>query len=264
MDRSYGLVLWLLALPLCAQDYTPGQDYTPAQETPVAGQTQAPQNQPPGQTADREKVLGTNNGKIPGTSNDRLFFTLPNFLTLENAGNVPPLTAGEKFKAVARGSFDPVEFAWYGAVAGIGQAENSEPRYGQGAAGYAQRYAVQFADGTIENFMSHAVLPALLHQDPRYFQLGKGGFWHRTGYAVTRIFIIRGDSGQESEFNFSEVIGAAAAAGISTYTYHLRDERNLPSALGVWGTQMGYDALGYVVKEFWPDIRRKLHKAKSG
>ena len=59
--------------------------------------------------------------QTPGTSKDRLFFTLPNFLTLENASNVPPLTTAEKFKVTARGTFDPVEYFWYGALAGIGQ-----------------------------------------------------------------------------------------------------------------------------------------------
>lgn len=70
-----------------------------------------------------------------GTSNDRLFYTLPNFLTVQNAGQLPPLTPAQKFKVVTRGSFDYVEYPWYGALAGISQAENSEPSFGQGAAG---------------------------------------------------------------------------------------------------------------------------------
>ncbi|MFZ0636107.1 MAG: hypothetical protein WAM08_11350, partial [Candidatus Acidiferrales bacterium] len=139
----------------------------------------------PEQKRSNEKDQGTTNA----TSNDRLFWTLPNFLTVENAGQVPPLTAGQKFKVVARSSFDYVEYPWYGFLAGLSQAENSEPGYGQGAQGYAERYGAAFADGTIENFMVGAVVPSLIHQDPRYFQLGKGGFWHRAGYAVSRIFI---------------------------------------------------------------------------
>jgi hypothetical protein len=198
---------------------------------------------------------------VPRTSKDRLFFALPNFLTLENAGNVPPLTTAEKFKVTARGTFDPVEFAWYGALAGIGQAENSQATYRQGAEGYAKRYGAAFADGTIENFMTKAVFPSLLREDPRYFQLGKGGFWRRTGYAVSRIFVTRTDSGHD-RFNFSEIAGSAVAAGISV-SYHARGERNLGNAMTTWGTQVGYDTLTAVVKEFWPDIRRKLRKAKS-
>lgn len=190
-----------------------------------------------------------------GTSNDRLFYTLPNFLTLENAGQVPPLTTGEKFKVVARGSFDPVEIPWYAALSGISQAQNSEPGYGQGAAGYGKRYAASFGDGTIENFMVGAVFPSVLRQDPRFYQLGKGTFWHRTGYAISRIFVTRTDSGHE-QFNFSEIFGSALAAGISTYTYHPHADRTLPNTASVWGTQVGYDTLTIVVKEFWPDVRR--------
>jgi hypothetical protein len=194
-----------------------------------------------------------------GTSNDRLFYTLPNFLTLENANQVPPLTVGQKFKVVGRSSFDYVQYPWYGFLAGISQAENSEPGYGQGAAGYGKRFGAAFADGSIENFMTSAVLPSLLRQDPRFFQSGRGGFWHRTGYAMGRVIITRGDSGH-SQFNFSEVVGGAMSAGISTYSYHPREDRNVRNAASVWGSQIGYDTLTYVIKEFWPDIRRKIHK----
>ncbi len=130
------------------------------------------------------------------TSSHRLFGVLPNFLTVENADQIPPLTAGEKYKLTARGAFDWAEFVWYGALAGIGQLEHSDAGEGQGAAGYGRRYALAFADGTIENFTTKAIFPSILREDPRYFQLGKGGFGHRTWYAVSRIFITRTDSGQ--------------------------------------------------------------------
>jgi hypothetical protein len=197
-----------------------------------------------------------------GTSNDRLFYALPNFLTLENADEAPPLSAGEKFKVTARSAFDPVEILWYGALAGISQAENGDAGYGQGGAGYAKRLGEHAADGVIENFTTEAVFPSLLHQDPRYFQMGKGGFRRRTLYAVSRIFVTRTDSGA-SQFNYSEFLGSASASAISTFSYHPRGDRNLGSAAGVWGAQVGYDTLSLVVKEFWPDIRRKLHRGSG-
>jgi hypothetical protein len=199
--------------------------------------------------------------KSEGTSNDRLFYALPNFLTLENGGQVPPLTTGQKFKVVTRGSFDYIQIPWYAFLAGIGQAQNSEPGYGQGAQGYGKRFGASFADGTIENYLTGAVLPSLLRQDPRFFQSGKGGFWRRTGYAMSRIVVTRTDSGHE-QFNFSEVFGSAASAAISTYSYHPSDDRTLSNTASVWGTQVGYDTITIVVKEFWPDIRRKLSKKK--
>src|SRR4029077_5600235 len=196
----------------------------------------------------------------PGTSNDRLFKVLPNFLTLEDAKERPPLATGAKFKVVARGSFDYVLFPWYGLLAGISQAENSEPGYGHGAAGYGKRYGAAFADTTAEAFMVGAVLPSLLRQDPRFYQSHNGRFLHRLGYAVSRIVITRSDSGAE-QFNYSEIFGSAISAGISTYSYHPHSDRTLQNTAGVWSTQVGYDTISFVIKEFWPDIRRMIsHK----
>jgi len=240
------------APPPSARPDQPSQSTQPPQQAnPSAPQSQA-SDQSQNQTADIKKQEQT------GTSNDRLFFTLPNFLTVETK-NVPPLTVGQKFKVVARGSFDPIEIPWYATLAGISQAENSEPGYGQGAEGYGKRFGAAFADGTIENFFTGAILPSVLHQDPRFYQLGKGSFWHRTGYAIGRIFVTRTDSGNR-QFNFSEICGAGAAAAISTYSYHPRDDRTFSNTASVWGTQIAYDTLTLVVKEFWPDIRRKLKK----
>lgn len=196
----------------------------------------------------------------PATSNDRLFFALPNFLTLETAAQVPPLTTKQKFAVVTRSSFDYIQIPWYGFLAGISQAQNSEPGYGQGAAGYAKRLGSAAADGTIENYFTSAIFPSVFKQDPRFYQLGKGGFWHRTFYAMSRIVITRSDSGS-SQFNVSEVFGSAVAASISTYSYHPHADKTLSNTASVWGSQIGYDTATIVLKEFWPDIRRKiLHK----
>ncbi|HEV8047811.1 MAG TPA: hypothetical protein VGP35_08775 [Terriglobales bacterium] len=230
-----------------------------AQQAPTPDAPPSPQSQPTDKGKNQDPKTTDKN---QGTSNDRLFYALPNFLTLENSGKVPPLTTAQKFKVVTRGSFDYIQIPWYAALAGISQAENSEPGYGQGAEGYGKRLGAAFADGTIENYMTGAVLPSLLHQDPRFFQDSEGGFVHRTGYAVSRIFITRTDSGHQ-QFNFSEVVGSAISAAISTYSYHPKGDRNLPNTASVWGTQVGYDTVTIVVKEFWPDIRRKISKKKQ-
>jgi hypothetical protein len=101
----------------------------------------------------------------------------PDFLTVQNAGPLPPFTSMQKFKVVTRSSLDYVEYPWYGALAGIGQAEKGEPGFGQGAAGYAMRYRASFADGRIENFMTSAVLQSLLREDPRFYQPGTRTSW---------------------------------------------------------------------------------------
>ena len=243
---------------------------TPLPAKPSAGQAAQPAGQ--SQTQDKSGDSPSTSGTSSGTSKDRLFFALPNFLTLENAGQVPPLTTGQKYKVVARGSFDPIEIVWYGALASVCQAEDCERGYGQGWAAYAKRYGAYAADGTIENFFVGAIFPSMLRQDPRYFQLGHGSFFGRTEYAVSRIFVTRTDSGQ-SQFNYSEIVGAAVASAISTYSYHphpgyhpgqtapyVASDRTWKNAASVWGSQVGYDTITLVVKEFWPDIRRRLKK----
>ena len=248
----------LLSGSLFAQSVPASAEPTPlAQNQPA----EVPAPKPAEPSAQTKDSSAPDSNATKGTSNDRLFFALPNFLTLENSANVPPLTAGQKFKVVARSSFDPVQFVWYGFLSGISQAENSEPGYGQGAEGYAKRYGAAFADGTIENFMTSAVLSSLFRSDPRFFQSGQGGFVHRAGYAVSRILITRTDSGHQ-RFNFAEILGSAMSASISTYSYHPQADRTIANTASVWGSEVGYDTVTLVVKEFWPDIRRKLHKKK--
>ena len=195
-------------------------------------------------------------------------------MSLETTSKVPPLTTKQKYAVVARGTFDPVQYPWWAFLSAIGQADNSEPGYGQGWGAYGKRFATAAADGTIENFTTGAVLPSLLHQDPRFFQSSEGGFGRRSWYAVSRIFVTRTDSGN-TQFNYSEIVGAALSASISTYSYHPRStyistptnphkfvpsDRTLANTANVWGSQIGYDTITIVVKEFWPDIHRKLSK----
>jgi len=250
-----------------AQDAPSSASLQPAQNPQgpdrPAAQPQAPHTPPTPaqQPSTPEEELEKKHQETTGTSNDRLFWALPNFLAVGNSGKIPPLTSGQKFKVVARTTFDPVEGVYVAFISGIGQATNSEPGFGQGAAGYGKRLGATFADNAIENFMTGAILPSLLHQDPRYYQLGEGGGFHRAGYAISRIFITRSDSGHK-QFNFSEVMGSAISAGISTYAYHPAGDRNVANATSVWGTQVGWDTMTTVVREFWPDIRRKMSKKK--
>jgi hypothetical protein len=193
-----------------------------------------------------------------GTSNNRLFGTLPDFLTVENAPNVPPLTTKQKYDVTIRSQVDLGQALFYGGIAGISQAQNADPSYRQGAAGYGKRLGLAFADGTTENFMTTAIFPALLHQDPRYFRLGAGGVVHRTAYSVSRIFVTRSDAGHP-QFNFSEIVGSATAAALYN-TYHPGSDRTFSNTMESWWMQVGYDTGFIVVREFWPDVRRKLWK----
>jgi len=83
----------------------------------------------------------------------------------------------------------------------------------------------------IDTLMTTSVFPTLLHQDPRYFQLGTGSAWHRAKYSVSRIFVTRADNGK-TQFNYSEIVGNAAA-GISN-TYHPEYQRDFGNTMSVW------------------------------
>ncbi|MFZ1160477.1 MAG: hypothetical protein WAO10_22015 [Candidatus Sulfotelmatobacter sp.] len=280
----FALAGTLFSFPSGAQQAPPPNSpaqTAPEQSTPPAQQPSTDTSTDKGKDDKGEANQSTSGqGKAAkGASNNRLFLALPNFLTVEGSGKVAPLTTGKKFKLVARSAFDEVQIPWYLSLSGISQAENSEPGYGQGWEGYGKRFASAFADGATENFLVGAVFPSLLHQDPRFFQSSEGSFRHRAGYAMSRIFVTRSDSGH-SQFNYSEIFGSAMAAAISTNTYHPRafittrydpttnmviyvhnaSDRTLPNTLSVWGTQMGYDALTYGIKEFWPDLHRKMAK----
>ncbi|MGB5153779.1 MAG: hypothetical protein WBN74_09045, partial [Candidatus Sulfotelmatobacter sp.] len=189
---------------------------------------------------------------------DRMFYVMPNYLTVDSQSQAKPISWKEKFAISAKGSFDPYEFTVVGIVAGIRQAEDSSPAFGQGMKGYAKRYGAAFADQVDGNIMVGGLYPTILKIDPRYFQLGKGSFVSRFGYAIDRIFIARRDSGA-SMFNVPEFAGNATAIAISNFYYPAAD-RSWSSSLSDWGTQMGLDAFGNELKEFWPDIHGYLQK----
>jgi len=234
------------------------QDPPPAssQPSPAAPPTQQAAPQTQSKSANDPSTAPTQSAPNPQVpQNDRILWALPNYLTVENASSLPPLTTGQKFKLVAQGTFDPLEFAFLAVEAGVNQASNTNPTFGQGFKGYGKRYALAFADNSIENFMVGAVYASALRQDPRYYQLGKGRFLHRAEYAALRVVITRADSGK-TEFNFSEVLGAGTAAAISNA--YSPGPRTLGSSVSVWVTQMGCDAVSFEMKEFWPDVHRYL------
>jgi hypothetical protein len=221
------------------------------QAIPAGPQTQAKP------TNDSEATKDPSAKDSPKPQNDRIFWSLPNYMTVEKSSSLPPLTTRQKFKVVAEGTFDPFEFGFIGLVASINQATGTNPTYGQGVRGYAKRYGTAFTDTSIGNFMTGAVFPSLLRQDPRYYQMGKGRFLHRAAYAALRVLITRSDSGK-TQLNFSELLGNGMAAAISN-AYH-PGPRTMGSNINVWGTQIGWDSVAYELKEFWPDIHRRFQR----
>lgn len=192
--------------------------------------------------------------------NDRLFYMLPNYLTGEDAEKYEPLSTATKFKYSARTMSDPVTISFLGVIALIGQARDTYPSYGQGFQGYGKRYVTVFANTGIGTLMTASVLPTVLHQDPRYFRLGTGGIRRRMMNSGKGIFITRSDAG-ERQFNYSEIVGNGIAAGISN-TYLPQSQRTVGNTFSVWGSDIVLNTLCNMAKEFWPDLRRKIHNLK--
>jgi hypothetical protein len=139
-------------------------------------------------------------------------------------------------------------------------AGRSQPSFGQGAEGFGKYYWHVFVDGAIENYMTEAIVPMPTREDPRYYTLGKGGLFKRTGYALSRLFVTKTNSGGTT-FNLSEVVGAGAAAGLGNF-YYPPESNPWVKTYQRWGTQVGLDGLFNVMKEFWPDVDQKIFHGK--
>jgi hypothetical protein len=155
--------------------------------------------------------------QIKAQEQQRLIGVIPNFYT-SYIYDAAPLTSKQKFSLAARGTFDPVALIGVAFAAGIEQANNSYAGYGQGAAGYSKRYAAKFVDGRTGDFLTHAVFPSLLHQDPRYFYQGSGTVKSRFMHAVSSAFVTRSDSGQTVP-NYSYLLGDMCSAALSNLYY---------------------------------------------
>jgi hypothetical protein len=177
----------------------------------------------------------------------RLLGVFPNFYTsyIWNAG---PLTAGQKFRLAVHSMLDPVVFLTTGVGAGIEQANNTSPAYGQGAAGYAKRYGADYAEEVSNRFFSGAIYPSLFHQDPRFFYQGSGSRRSRALYAVTRAFVTRGDNGKQQP-NFSRILGVFTA-GALTNAYHPNKDRSAGLTFRHGSTALGAYAADSLFREF--------------
>jgi hypothetical protein len=187
----------------------------------------------------------------------RILGIIPNYRTSPTLDNYEPLTSGEKFKLASQDSFDRGTVVLAALFAGQGQLSNANRPFGQGVAGYCRYFGAAYGDFLIGNYMTEAIFPTVLHQDPRYFRRGTGSGWSRLRYAVGEIFWTRRDSGG-TQFNFSEVVGNSTAAAISTAYY--ADNRSAASAASNLGIQIGVDTATHILQEFWPDLERKFSR----
>ena len=165
-----------------------------------------------------------------------------------------PLTPGQKFEHFGRAAVNPYFILGGAAAAGISQAADTNPGYGQGGEGYAKRFGAAMADQASSNFFGTFLYPTIFHQDPRYFRKGpEGGTGgQRLGYAITRVFVTRGDSGK-SQFNISRILGSLTSATLSNVYYSAHEQTGAKTAER-FGLNLAGQAGFNVVREFLPNI----------
>lgn len=186
---------------------------------------------------------------------------MPNYRTADAGEAVSPISARRKMFIAYKDATDVPVFPTAGMLAAFYQWSNQNPSFGQGVRGYGLRYVTAYSDQVIGSVMIEGVLPSLLHEDPRYFRRGaaRGGTASRLLYAASRVFVTRTDSGK-STFNASEFAGnmITAAAGNAYYTHSRRLDDNLKR----FSINIGTDALGFVLREFSPDIMKAFRRHK--
>jgi hypothetical protein len=249
-----------LALALFAeQQATPQQTATPPQDSSSAQTPASPQQTTSTQTpagaekSDREKA----EDQLRAQEHQRVAGVMATFNTTTNREALP-LSPGQKFRLFFRSSTDPWPFLLAGVVSGIGQANDSYREWGQGTQGYAKRYGAAYSDAFIGNFFGNAVLPVLLHEDPRYFQMGTGNRAKRLLWAAASTFWCRRDNGKWGP-NYANVGGNMIGAAIAR-AYYPPSERDVPSTLSDGITVSVEGIVGAEVIEFWPDFARHIKR----
>ena len=186
--------------------------------------------------------------QITAEEHQRILGVLPNFY-VSYVANPMPLTRKQKFKLAVVVSRDPLTFFTTGVTAAIEQAQDSFAGYGEGGGAYGERYAATYGDRLSSTFLGAALLPSLLHQDPRYFYKGTGSVVHRALYAMSTVVVCKGDNGHWQP-NYSNVFGNLGSAGISTLYYPDSDRHGLQVTVTNSLIGIGSGAIGTVIQEF--------------
>lgn len=264
IKRSYSS-LTLLVLCLLAESLaSPARAQQAALPTPPSAPATSEANKDPvdkSKDADKDKPLSADEvikESMKGNGGN-VFGVLPNYRTTNIDQPLVPLKPKEKMLIGFKDSFAPTIYFVTAVFAGLGQAENLHPQFGQGFEGYAKRYGTSYADQAIGNMMTESIFPTILRQDPRYFRRGTGSVMSRTGWAVKQIIVTRTDAGRHV-FNASELVGNAVGATISMSYYG--DYRTGHQVFQQYYTSVATDTFSDVLKEFWPDIKRKITKPK--
>src|SRR5439155_11298565 len=168
-----------------------------------------------------------------------------------------PLTRSERLGNYLSGLASYESVIRSAASGGIAQVKNTPKEWRGGAEGYGERVGNAFAQHVIYRTLQYGT-SAALHEDNRYFVSGQTGFFRRTKYAIKSALLARHDNGNQY-FSFSRVGGAAGAAFISR-AWQPPSTTSAGDGAVSFGITMGSDIGFNVFREFWPDLKRHLHK----
>ncbi len=182
----------------------------------------------------------------------RVLGFIPNFYVVYDSQNAAPLTPKLKFQLAMRVSVDPVTLAGVAFMAGVKQAAHT-PDYQLGAEGYGQRVGAEAAAGFSNILIGGAILPSILHQDPRYYYQGTGTTRSRLGHALASPFVCKGDNGRWQP-NYSSIGGDLASSALME-TYYPQSNRGAGMVFGQFAISTAEREVSGIVQEF---VLRKL------
>ncbi len=240
---------------LTVANHSADQDESlPQSSSSAASPPQSPRQSTPPKT-DREKA----EEQLKQQEKQRVMGVMATFNTTTNPDAVP-LSPQQKFKLFFRSAIDPWPFLLTGVVAGIGQAENSNPDWGQGMQGYGKRFGAGYGDYFIGNLFGNAILTSVLREDPRYFQKGTGSHLSRFLWAAGSTVWCKRDKGTWGP-NYANVGGNLIGAAVGRI-YYPDSSRNVTDTLTDGLTVSAEGIVGAEVIEFWPDMVR-AHRRKQ-
>jgi hypothetical protein len=162
----------------------------------------------------------------------------------------------DKFRLFVDDTVDPITFLNAAFNAGLGQAQNSDPSYGQEAGGYATRFGANMLDQAQSEFFKDFAYPTIFFEDPRYYRLAQGSFQRRFYHALAHAIVAHHQDGTPMP-NYSEWLGTASSVALSN-VYHPDNRRGFGPATENVVMAVSEDAGFDVLREFWPEIARKF------
>jgi hypothetical protein len=259
MWRSGALVVCFILCRFCL-----GQETPPAQNSPELNPpAQSPSVQSPPAPLPDAPVPSTSTVPSDQEQTKRIMGMLPNFRSVSAGTIVPKETPRGKFITATLDNFDYTSLFFAGVIAANSFVTKATPEFHQGAAGYARYYWHTVADQAVENYFVELIVPAITHEDSRYYAMGKqgGSVWKRAGYSLSRVLVTRTDAGKPT-FNYSEGVGSAAAVSVSNFYYPTK-EQTVGNGLRNWGLDITYDSVTFLFHEFWPDINNAVFGKKG-